>query len=183
MPHSGPVAKNVFVQPVLSDIPGAKAKQDISMINVLFMAMADDRRMTIEQDISRPVPPIPCKAMHYLMLALGLICTALGIVGIILPVMPGTVFLLIAVWAFSRSSEKLHLWLFYHPRFGQTIRAWHQYRAIPLRAKVLAVTMMAASFTYVAVMLNQNWLVPVLVGAILAPVAIWIATRPVPARG
>jgi len=153
------------------------------MINVLFMAMADDRRMSIDQHISRPVPPIPCKSLRYLMLALGLMCTALGVIGIILPVMPGTVFLLIAVWAFSRSSEKLHLWLYHHPRFGHTIRAWQQNRAIPLRAKAAAVTMMAASFTYVAVTLNQNWLVPVLVGAILAPVAIWIATKPGQARG
>ena len=126
------------------------------MINVLFMAMADDRRMSIDQHISRPVPPIPCKSLRYLMLALGLMCTALGVIGIILPVMPGTVFLLIAVWAFSRSSEKLHLWLYHHPRFGHTIRAWQQNRAIPLRAKAAAVTMMAASFTYVAVTLNQK---------------------------
>jgi hypothetical protein len=80
-PHSVPVPKNVFVQPALSDIPGAKAKQDISMINVLFMAMADDRRMSIDQHISRPVPPIPCKSLRYLMLALGLMCTALGSLG------------------------------------------------------------------------------------------------------
>ena len=92
--------------------------------------------------------------------------------------MPGTVFLLIAAWAFSRSSERLYLWLYNHPHFGRVIQDWHQYRAIPIRAKVLAITMMGASFTYVALTLNQNMIVPVLVGATLAPVAIWIATRP-----
>ncbi len=170
-------------QAAVSDIPRAKAKWDIPPVNDLFIAMADDRCMTMENHIAGQVPPALCKSMRYLMLALGLVCTALGIVGIILPVMPGTVFLLIAVWAFSRSSEKLHLWLYYHPRFGQTIRAWHQYRVIPFRAKVLAVTMMAGSFAYVATTVNHNWIVPVLVGATLAPVAIWIATRPSQARG
>ncbi|MFP6774124.1 MAG: YbaN family protein [Alphaproteobacteria bacterium] len=130
--------------------------------------------MTIEQ----AAPPTLCRSMQLAMLALGLVCTALGIIGIILPVMPGTVFLLIAAWAFSRSSERLHLWLYNHPRFGRVIQDWHQYRAIPIRAKVLAIKMMGASFTYVALTLNQNMIVPVLVGATLAPVAIWIATRP-----
>ncbi|MBT3333194.1 MAG: YbaN family protein [Rhodospirillaceae bacterium] len=122
------------------------------------------------QDISRSI--------RYTMLALGFVCTVLGIVGIILPVMPGTVFLLIAAWAFSRSSERLHLWLYHHPRFGRTIRDWQQYRAIPMRGKVLAITMMSASFTYVTISYSPNWLVPTLVAATLIPVAIWIATRP-----
>lgn len=112
------------------------------------------------------------------MLVLGLVCTALGIAGIILPLMPGTVFLLIAVWAFSRSSERMHLWLFNHPRFGRTIRAWYLHGVIPVSSKVLAIGMMAGSFAYVAVTHGDNWIVPALTGGTLAPVALWIATRP-----
>jgi uncharacterized membrane protein YbaN (DUF454 family) len=138
------------------------------------------------QSVPRPRPPLQVgvpmvstrKTVRYSMMALGLVCTVLGIIGIILPVMPGTVFLLIAAWAFSRSSERLHLWLYYHPRFGQTIRDWHLHRVIPVRGKLLAITMMAMSFAYVAVSQSPNWLVPALVGATLLPVAIWIATRP-----
>ncbi len=77
----------------------------------------------------RAVPPVLGRSARYLMLLLGLVCTAVGIAGLILPLLPGTVFLLIAAWAFSRSSERLHLWLFHHPRFGRTIRDWHYYRA------------------------------------------------------
>jgi uncharacterized membrane protein YbaN (DUF454 family) len=116
--------------------------------------------------------------MRLMMLALGLVCTALGIIGIILPVMPGTVFLLIAAWAFSRSSTRLHLWLYNHPRFGGTIRDWHQFRAIPVKAKVLAVSMMAISFAFVATTLGHNMAVPIIVGVVMAPVGVWIATRP-----
>ena len=123
------------------------------------------------------VPPLRKSTRHF-MLALGLVCTALGIAGLILPLLPGTLFLLIAAWAFSRSSERLHQWLYHHPRFGRTIREWYLYRAIPPRAKVLAITMMSGSFAYVAVTYSHDWLITFLVGATLAPVAIWIATRP-----
>ncbi|NQV60805.1 MAG: YbaN family protein [Alphaproteobacteria bacterium] len=134
--------------------------------------------MRADQPIAEAQPRVPSTSMRRLMLALGLVCTALGIIGIILPIMPGTVFLLIAAWAFSRSSERLHLWLFQHPRFGRTIREWHLYGVIPARAKVLAITMMAGSFAYVAMTLNDNWIIPALVGGTLVPVAIWIASRP-----
>lgn len=123
------------------------------------------------------VPPLRKSTRHF-MLALGLLCTAVGIAGLILPLLPGTLFLLIAAWAFSRSSERLHQWLYHHPRFGRTIREWYLYRAIPPRAKVLAITMMSGSFAYVAVTYSHDWLITFLVGATLAPVAIWIATRP-----
>jgi uncharacterized protein len=138
--------------------------------------------MEADQPIEGAQPRMPGASMRRLMLGLGLVCTALGIVGLILPVMPGTLFLLIAAWAFSRSSERLHQWLYHHPRFGRTIREWYAHGVIPLRAKILAITMMAGSFAYVAVTLNENWIVPVLVGGTLVPVAIWIATRPSRAR-
>ncbi|MFP6705274.1 MAG: DUF454 family protein [Alphaproteobacteria bacterium] len=73
--------------------------------------------MTTEQ----AAPGTQCRAMRLTMLALGLACTALGIFGIILPVMPGTMFLLIAAWAFSRSSKPLHLWLHNDTRFGRVL--------------------------------------------------------------
>ena len=52
------------------------------------------------------------------MLALGFVATGVGIAGVILPGLPGTVFLIIGLWAFSRSSERFQMWLFNHPRFG-----------------------------------------------------------------
>ena len=118
-----------------------------------------------------------CGPMRYVMLGLGLVCTLIGVAGVILPGLPGTVFLLIAVWAFSRSSERLHVWLFDHPRFGRPIRDWHQHRVIPRKAKVLAVTMMAGSFITVLVSNSGTALLPVVVGGVLFPTALWIATR------
>ena len=143
--------------------------------------------MTMDQPIiaarEQAEPPVLGRSARHLMLLLGLVCTAVGIAGLILPLLPGTVFLLIAAWAFSRSSERLPLWLFHHPRFGQTIREWHYYRAIPTGAKLAAITMMSGSFIYVAMTYRDDWLITALVGATLAPVAIWIATRPNAERG
>ena len=87
--------------------------------------------------------------LKYLYLFIGWFFTALGFVGVVVPVLPTTPFLLIAVWAFSKSSENLHNWLFNHKIFGPHLRDWFEYSAIHLRAKIMAVTLMWASLSYV----------------------------------
>ena len=113
-----------------------------------------------------------------MLLALGCVCVVLGVAGIFLPVMPTTVFLLIAAWAFSRSSHRFHRWLFEHPRLGRSIRAWHEHRVIPVRAKVLAVSMMTASVATLALFVAGHWVLPTVVGALLACIAGYILSRP-----
>ncbi len=107
----------------------------------------------------------------------GLVCVGLGIIGMFLPVMPSTIFFLIGLWAFSRSSVRFHDWLYNHPRFGQSLRDWHQHRAIPLKAKMVAVGLISLSFVVVLVLVAQAWLL-ILVGAILGVVVVFIITRP-----
>ncbi|SLN69400.1 YbaN family protein [Oceanibacterium hippocampi] len=80
-----------------------------------------------------------------LYLLLGFVCVALGIAGVVLPVLPTTPFMLLALWAFARSSERLHDWLYHHPRFGPPLRRWRDHGVIPLRAKLTAIATMAAS--------------------------------------
>jgi len=121
---------------------------------------------------------LSCPGMRQALLALGWVCVALGVAGIFLPVMPTTVFLLIAAWAFSRSSHRFHRWLYEHPRLGRPIRDWHAHRVIPVRAKLLAVTMMSASVTILAVFVNAHWALPVGVGLLLAAIAAYILSRP-----
>ena len=87
--------------------------------------------------------------LKYLYLLIGWLFTILGFIGIILPVLPTTPFLLIAVWAFSKSSEKLHSWLFNHKVFGSYLRDWFEHGVINPRAKILSVTLMWLSLSYV----------------------------------
>jgi len=89
------------------------------------------------------------KLHRIIYLSLGGLFVALGLLGAFLPVLPTTPFLLLALWAFARSSERLHSWLLHHPRFGPTLQAWEQSRTIPLRIKIFALVMMAASLAVI----------------------------------
>jgi uncharacterized membrane protein YbaN (DUF454 family) len=122
--------------------------------------------------------PITCKPVRYATLALGVLFLGLGIAGLFLPVMPTTVFLLLALWCFSRSSERLQRWLYDHPRFGHGLRQWHRHRVIPPKAKAAALAMMAASFLATLYFYSGNWLVPEVVGVVLVGVAVFILRCP-----
>ncbi|MBC8338773.1 MAG: YbaN family protein [Alphaproteobacteria bacterium] len=109
--------------------------------------------------------------------AFGWLNVGLGIIGIVVPGLPTTVFLIIALWAFSKSSDRFQRWLWEHSRFGPPIRSWHEHRVIPLKAKVLAAAMMSASFLYVTVYVADGWHLPALLAAVMVPAAAYILTR------
>jgi len=87
-----------------------------------------------------------------LWLSAGLLSVALGFLGAFLPLLPTTPFMLLAVFCFARSSERLHDWLINHPQFGGAIRDWNEKGAISTRVKVIAVFSMlgvlAISFVF-----------------------------------
>jgi uncharacterized membrane protein YbaN (DUF454 family) len=122
--------------------------------------------------------PLACRPVRYATLALGAVCLALGVVGLFVPLLPTTVFLLMALWCFSRSSEWLQRWLYDHPTLGRGLRNWHRHRVIPLPAKIAAVVTMAASFLVTDLFLADDWVMPAIVGGILAAVATFILSRP-----
>ena len=112
-------------------------------------------------------------------LILGWTCIGLGVIGALLPLMPTTVFLLIAAWAFSKSSERWHQWLLNHPRFGRLIRCWHEHHAMPRRAKRIALLTLAASYAFTASVFGPLSLAAVIGGICVAGVALYIAHIPV----
>ena len=75
----------------------------------------------------------------------GGLALATGIVGIVLPLLPTTPFVLVAAFCFARGSARYEHWLLHHPRFGPMVRDWRANRAVPLRAKQLAWVMMVIS--------------------------------------
>ena len=103
----------------------------------------------------------------------------LGAIGAALPVMPTTVFLILALGCFMRGSPERARRLLAHPRFGPTLQAWQRERAIPRRVKLVAVVSISAAWLLLAGA-SDGWLVPVLTGVVLFAVSLWIATRPVP---
>ena len=115
-------------------------------------------------------------ARRYLLLGLGVFFTALGGIGVLLPLIPTTPFLILAVWAFSGSSERLHRWLLYHPRFGPPLQRWRTHRVVPWRAKITAWSMMAASLAYTIFVRRASWPVIAAIVALMA-VAVWYVAR------
>ena len=79
---------------------------------------------------------------------LGALFFITGFIGIFLPVLPTTVFMILALWAFSNGSERFHRWLYTHPRFGPPLQDWEERGVIPLKAKITAVLVMSLSALY-----------------------------------
>ena len=119
---------------------------------------------------------------RHALIAFGLLMTGIGFVGVVVPGLPTTIFLIIALWAFSRSSERFHRWLWEHPRLGPPLRDWQTHRVIPPRAKLLAVAVMSLSVAVLALAAERPVLAAA-VAAILAPIALYILTRPSRAPG
>lgn len=94
-----------------------------------------------------------------LWLLAGGISLLLGIAGIFLPLLPTTPFVLLAAACFSRGSTRCEAWLLNHPRFGPMVRDWREHRAVPLRAKQLALVMMTlGSLTAAFTLPRLKWL-------------------------
>ena len=89
--------------------------------------------------------------------ATGLLALGTGVVGIFLPLLPTTPFVLLAAFCFSRASTRCERWLVEHPRFGPMVRDWRANHAMPLRAKQLAWAMMAAGSLWAAWVLPARW--------------------------
>ena len=109
---------------------------------------------------------------------LGFLCLGLGIAGYIVPVLPGTVFLLASAWFFFKSSERMYLWVVNHPRFGPTVRAYRAGYGIRRKVKVYAITLMWLSVGFSLIFAIDSNAVRVFLLA-LAGVGTWfILTRP-----
>lgn len=110
----------------------------------------------------------------------GFAFTALGIIGAFLPLMPTTIFLILAAGCFGRSSPKLEAWLLNHPRFGLSVRAWRANGAIPRKAKVFACVGMAGGMAVFLLAARPKLWLGLLVGAIMAACAAFVVSRPAP---
>ena len=112
-------------------------------------------------------------------LVLGLGAMAFGLLGIFLPLLPTTPFLLLAAIGFSRSSPRLHAWLVGHPRYGAMIRNWQRHGAIAPRAKFAAIAVVVATLA-LSFAVEVAPRIIAIQAVVLAGVAAFILSRPAP---
>ena len=136
-----------------------------------MMRIVYDRGMAEPLPESRPF-------MRGIWLVLGLVFTAAGLIGAVLPLLPTTPFLILAAACFARSSPKLEARILNDPRFGPLVREWRARGAIPPRAKLLAIGGMAGGYAVFALTSKPDMPLALLVAALMGLVAIWILSRP-----
>jgi uncharacterized membrane protein YbaN (DUF454 family) len=112
--------------------------------------------------------------------ALGCVLLLLAFIGALVPVMPTTIFLILAAWSFGRSLPRVEAWMLGHPRFGPVLRNWREHGAMPRRAKWMACAGMA--FGYVLFFIGSQpgiWLATGVAGLMIG-CAVYVVMRPEP---
>ena len=95
--------------------------------------------------------------MKQLFVILGTIALGLGVLGIFVPLLPTTPLLLLAAALYFKSSPRLYEWLLNHPRLGEYICNFREYRAIPLRVKIISVSMVWLTIGFCIIKVVSEW--------------------------
>lgn len=127
-------------------------------------------------DLRRPGTIGPT-TLRLILQIFGTLCVVIGVAGLFVPLWPTTIFMILALWAFARSSPRLHGWLLNHPRLGPPLAAWERHGAIPPLAKLLATVSLGASMALI-VLVVQSAMVVGIVAAFFALLMLYILTRP-----
>ena len=118
-------------------------------------------------------------AKRIVLILIGVVSLALGAIGVFVPLLPTTPFVLLAAIAFANSSERLHRWLLDHNVFGPLIANWRSHGAIGRRTKIVSLVSMLAIIGF-SVLLAVPAYVIVIQALVLTASAIFIVTRPLP---
>ena len=92
-----------------------------------------------------------------MLIVIGTICVILGIAGIFLPLLPTTPFLLLAAFCYSRSSARFYHWLITNRWFGEYIRNYREGRGMPLKQKVIALSLLWLTMSYSIWFVVSQW--------------------------
>ncbi|WP_255758846.1 YbaN family protein [Neisseria lisongii] len=116
--------------------------------------------------------------LRYIFWTFGAIALLLGIIGIFLPVLPTTPFVLLAAACWAKVSPKFHRWLKQHRYFGPMVQNWESRRAVPRKAKYLAFSMMAVSCAMLFWRFPQYWWLGAACSLVCITTALWMWRLP-----
>ncbi|MFZ9039493.1 MAG: YbaN family protein [Gammaproteobacteria bacterium] len=135
--------------------------------------------MSNDAEHSAQEHPMPGKHARLGYLLLAYTTTGLGIAGVFLPLLPTTPFLLVAVWAAPKGSQRVHDWIYQQPRFARLLDDWQQQGAVPLGAKCLATAMMIASWSFL-LWRDYHWGLVLGMSLFFMGIGLFLWTRPNP---
>lgn len=124
-----------------------------------------------------PVTSFSNATIKYIHLALGWLCVVLGLIGAVLPILPTTVFFILAAFLFTKGSPRLRHWLITHPTVGPAIQNWEDTGSIAPRIKMVALTMMGVSLA-ISVAFTMPLKIIIIQGLCMSAAALYILTRP-----
>jgi len=135
--------------------------------------------------MDNPQQPVPSKvakkkSVRILLLIVGSISLFLGAIGIFLPILPTTPFLLLSTACYLRSSERMYNWLLNNRWFGEYIKNYQAGRGIPMKTKILAITMLWATILFsVLFMLTEILIMQIILLIIAVGVSIHLIRLPI----
>ncbi len=148
---------------------------------VMFSSALGTSMATTHHDTQRSTEPaevVASRVGRAVYLVLGFLCLGLGIAGYVVPLLPGTVFLLLATFFFFKSNERMYNWVLNHPRFGPLIRNYRAGHGIPRRIKALAIVLIVVSFGISIAFFASGPVVRLILIACAVGVSAFILTRP-----
>lgn len=111
-------------------------------------------------------------------LLLGFALVALGVAGMLLPLLPTTIFFILAAGCFARSSPRLEARILAHPTLGPSVRLWREHGVIPPRAKLFAVAGISVGFVIFLLSAHPTLLIAGLVAVLMTGCAAYVVSRP-----
>ena len=112
-----------------------------------------------------------------LYLTLGCLSVSIGTVGVFVPGLPTTVFMIVALWSFTRSSPQMRDWLYNHRHFGPALQNWVKHRSIPVRARQIALASLLISALFIGYAISSLACLAFIL-FVCAPVASFLWTLP-----
>jgi uncharacterized membrane protein YbaN (DUF454 family) len=140
--------------------------------------MKKDTNDKVDQS-SDHTPIVQSKFLRGVLLFLGTLCVVLGVIGIFLPILPTTPFLLLAAWCYARSSKRYYNWLISNKTFGKYIKDYREGKGIPKKAKITAIILLWLTilFSVFFIVFNIIFRIIMIITAILVSIHI-ISIKP-----
>jgi uncharacterized membrane protein YbaN (DUF454 family) len=153
--------------------------------SVSSLRISDCPAFMPKTDYSHHVSKHRSAGMRLVFVGLGSLCVLLAVVGLFVPLLPSTPFILLAAACYARASRRFYNWLLNTRAFGPAILEWRLHRSIPFRVKVIAIAMMAVTLSIsVLVFVKERWL-QLALGLFGVLLALWlyrIPSRDAPGR-